>query len=287
MCTKCETELGTWQCLECFSASSLCSQCCADVHWHHPYHQVRYWSGSYYQPSWLFHTRLKIHISHDGEPCPFFPHSQPVSPTEPQSLPFPTLENLEEEVIVQDIADPIDLGEDPNWIDIPEEPAVPSHPAADHQDDNPFLDQIGQTGSIDMHCTPGSTLPQAAKPTPIRLSAFAKIYDSSEGYSAGPPTRTRLMTIVDRSGVHQVNVQLCQCPGAELHREDQMLQAGLFPASFKIIKTTFTYHYFQKLRCLTSLAFPDAVSVISLLIYMLPQYNSFNQDRYWELLCVS
>jgi hypothetical protein len=265
MCTKCETELGTWQCLECFSTSSLCSRCCADVHRHHPYHRVQYWSGSYYQPSWLFHTGLKIHICHDGEPCPYSPHSQPVSPTEPQSLLFPTPENLEEEVIVQDIADPTDLGEDPDWIDILEEPAVPSHPAADHQDNNPFLDQTGQTSSIDTHCTPGSTLPQAAKPTPIRLSTFAKIYNSPEGCSAGPPTGTRLMTIVDRSGVHQVNVQLCQCPGAKLHQEDQMLQAGLFLASFKIIKTAFTfqvlddfrtsnlecktsgYHYFRKL----------------------------------------
>jgi hypothetical protein len=102
-----------------------------------------------------------------------------------------------------------------------------------------------------------------------------------------------------------VNVQLCQCPGAELHQEDQMLQAGLFPASFKIIKTAFTfqvlddfrtsnlecktsgYHYFRKLRRLTSPAYPDAISVISLLIYMLPQSNSFNQDRYQELLRVS
>jgi hypothetical protein len=128
---------------------------------------------------------------------PIFSSQPTVSPTEPQSLPFPTPENLEEEVIVQDIADPTDLGEDPDWIDVPEEPTVPSHLAADHQDDNPFLDQTGQTSSIDTRCTPGSTLPQAAKPTPIRLSTFAKIYDSPEGCSAGPPTGTRLMTIVD------------------------------------------------------------------------------------------
>jgi hypothetical protein len=174
MCTKCETKLGTWQCLECFSASSLCSQCCANMHWHHPYHRVPYWSGSYYQPSWLFHTRLKIHIGHDGEPCPYSPHNQPVSPTEPQSLPFPTPENLEEEVIVQDIANLTDLGEDPDWIDVPEEPAVPSHLAADHQGNNPFLNQTGQTGSISTHCNPSSTLPQAAKPTPIRLPTFCQ-----------------------------------------------------------------------------------------------------------------
>ena len=87
-----------------------------------------------------------------------------------------------------------------------------------------------------------------------------------------------IMTVVDRSGVHEIGVSWCCCPGAPDH-DMQLMMAGLFPATFHKPKTAFTfqvledYHldnleckttpsqYFSRLRRLTNDEFPDTVPV--------------------------
>ncbi|KAF8240587.1 hypothetical protein L208DRAFT_1231947, partial [Tricholoma matsutake] len=71
----------------------------------------------------------------------------------------------------------------------------------------------------------------------------------------------------------------CDCPNSHQEQENHLLQSGLFPVSYKNIKTTFTfkvlddarlsnleckslaYQYYQKLWCMTSPLFPSAVEV--------------------------
>jgi hypothetical protein len=87
-----------------------------------------------------------------------------------------------------------------------------------------------------------------------------------------------LLTIVDKSGVHTVAVQWCYCPGSPAH-DLQLLRVQMFAASFKTIKTAFTFqllddfltdnrecktsamNYFNKLRRLTTNTFPHNVPV--------------------------
>ena len=87
-----------------------------------------------------------------------------------------------------------------------------------------------------------------------------------------------IMTVVDRSGVHEIGVSWCRCPGAPEH-DMQLMMAGLFPATFHKPKTAFTfrvledYHldnlecktttsqYFSRLRRLTNDEFPNTVPV--------------------------
>jgi CxC2 like cysteine cluster associated with KDZ transposases len=87
-----------------------------------------------------------------------------------------------------------------------------------------------------------------------------------------------IITIVDRSGVHEIGVCWCCCSGAP-ERDAQLMMAGLFPATFHNPKTAFTfrvleeYHldnleckttpsqFFSRLRRLTNDEFPNTVPV--------------------------
>ena len=86
----------------------------------------------------------------------------------------------------------------------------------------------------------------------------------------------RFVTVVDTSGIHHLPIVKCLCPtAAEEHL--QYLELGLFPSSYQLIKTLFTfgvladfrlsnleckttaYQYYSKLRRLTCPAFPKTV----------------------------
>jgi hypothetical protein len=100
------------------------------------------------------------------------------------------------------------------------------------------------------------------------------------------------LVIVDSSGVHQIPVEWCRCPGEgpeqEQRRDPDLLKMGLYLASFRRIQTVFTFlvldefhlqnlecktsaqNFYSKLRRTTSKAFPEIVP-----------------DRYRELLRIS
>jgi hypothetical protein len=87
-----------------------------------------------------------------------------------------------------------------------------------------------------------------------------------------------VITVIDRSGVHEIGVRWCCCPDAA-ERDMQMMAAGLFPATFKNPKTAFTFRvleefhldnleckttpsqFISRLRRLTSDEFPNTVPV--------------------------
>ena len=87
-----------------------------------------------------------------------------------------------------------------------------------------------------------------------------------------------IITIIDRSGVHEIGVRWCCCPDAARH-DIQLMAAGLFPATFRNPKTAFTFRvleefhldnleckttpsqFFSRLRRLTSDEFPNTVPV--------------------------
>ncbi|KAI9431069.1 hypothetical protein H4582DRAFT_2060255 [Lactarius indigo] len=93
-----------------------------------------------------------------------------------------------------------------------------------------------------------------------------------------------IITVIDRSGVHDIGVSWCCCPEAPEH-DMQLMTAGLFPATFRNPRTAFTFRvledfhldnleckttpsqFFSRLRRLTNDEFPNTVP-----------------DRYRELL---
>lgn len=104
------------------------------------------------------------------------------------------------------------------------------------------------------------------------------LYHTSLSESAMSLDGGSMMVIVDRSGVHKIEVRWCRCVDA-LPPDRQLFAIGLFPASFRKIKTVFTFqvlddflldnlecktsaqHYYRKLSRVTSVDFPHAVPV--------------------------
>jgi hypothetical protein len=92
--------------------------------------------------------------------------------------------------------------------------------------------------------------------------------------TAGNP----LMTVIDSQGVFEMEVLFCACSDRN-SRDQQLLKAGLFPATFKQIETLFTFavldnfladnleckttvqQYYSKLQSMTSNMFPDHIPV--------------------------
>jgi hypothetical protein len=87
-----------------------------------------------------------------------------------------------------------------------------------------------------------------------------------------------LLTIVHQTGVFDMELLFCICPNAGPD-DEQLLQCGLFPSSFKQIEAVFTIsmldeylidnleckttaqQYYSKLQCITNRMFPDNVQV--------------------------
>ena len=86
------------------------------------------------------------------------------------------------------------------------------------------------------------------------------------------------MTVINQSGIHEIGISWCCCPGSPEH-DMQLMMAGLFPAKFHKPKMAFMfwvledYHldnleckttpsqYFSQLRRLTNDEFPNTVLV--------------------------
>ena len=103
------------------------------------------------------------------------------------------------------------------------------------------------------------------------------------GFGSSKPGRNNkdgdpVITIIDRSGVHEIGVRWCCCLNAP-ERDMQLMAAGLFPATFRNPRTAFTFRvleefhldnleckttpsqFISRLRRLTSDEFPSAVPV--------------------------
>jgi len=70
------------------------------------------------------------------------------------------------------------------------------------------------------------------------------------GFSSSKPGRNDkdnnpLITIIDRSGIHEIGTRWCCCPNAP-ERDMQLMAAGLFPATFRKPKTAFTFQVLEE-----------------------------------------
>lgn len=110
--------------------------------------------------------------------------------------------------------------------------------------------------------------------------AAANQGDFQLGFRSSKPEQNRnpVITVIDRSGIHEIGVRWCCCPDAP-ERDMQLMAAGLFPASFRNPRTAFTFRvleefhldnleckttpsqFFSRIRRLTSDEFPNTVPV--------------------------
>ena len=114
-------------------------------------------------------------------------------------------------------------------------------------------------------------------PAAVDCSAFQFGFGSSKP-GKNDKDGNPIITIIDRSGIHEIGVRWCCCPNAP-KRDMQLMTAGLFPATFRNPRTAFTFRvleefhldnleckttpgqFFSRLRRLTNDEFPNAVPV--------------------------
>jgi hypothetical protein len=102
--------------------------------------------------------------------------------------------------------------------------------------------------------------------------------DSSSGRVRTALSGNPLFTIVDRSGIFDMEIIICVCPNSG-NTDKQLFRSGLFSATFKQIETLFTFsvlddfladnleckttaqQYYSKLQSMTNKMFPNSVPV--------------------------
>jgi hypothetical protein len=120
----------------------------------------------------------------------------------------------------------------------------------------------------------------------ILEALFSQIYIPLESNYSGvgqmctATSGNSLFTIADQSGIFDMEIILCVCSNSD-NIDEQLLQSGLFTATFKQIESLFTFsvledflidnlkckttaqQYYSKLKSMTSKIFPNSVPVCS------------------------
>jgi CxC2 like cysteine cluster associated with KDZ transposases len=87
LCTKCGKGEAIWRCASCRASPLFCANCCRTEHEQRPFHRIEMWTGSSFEPSWLWKVGTCLYSGHGGAPCPKLP---------PMSFPTHTAEEYQE-----------------------------------------------------------------------------------------------------------------------------------------------------------------------------------------------
>jgi CxC2 like cysteine cluster associated with KDZ transposases len=334
-CQICQSD-GSWRCLDCFVRPILCMGCCRDMHKTHPFHRVESWTGTHFEDSWLLHTGFVLNLGHNGDPCPS--SIATVAGAEGSSMPREATV-LETSTPCQ--AGSGEEGRDPECVTSLSATSFPGPgtynganltkssarngdgitiPAADRADteaagesavweadtelplydEDPECNEMGERledvlDSLESFRTTLSAAVEVPEAEPFDNFAL-----NQAGANKMSVCGVKVLVIVHCNAVHRIPVRWCRCPGHSSY-DIQALDAGLFPASYKRLKTLFTfhvlddflaenqecktsaYHYFEKLRRFTSSSFPHTVPVRASR-HCKAFVLTVLQDRYRELI---
>lgn len=70
LCSVCKLAGLSWKCLDCLGGCVCCTGCLRHLHRRLPFHRIKAWDGTCFQPAWLYQAGVEIHLGHDGEKCP-------------------------------------------------------------------------------------------------------------------------------------------------------------------------------------------------------------------------
>lgn len=70
-CISCTHSPGCYRCLDCGLGQRLiCKSCCIKLHQNMPFHQIKKWTGKFFDQADLGDLGLTINLGHDGGLCP-------------------------------------------------------------------------------------------------------------------------------------------------------------------------------------------------------------------------
>src|ERR1700744_3734809 len=291
ICSICNNHAGI-KCPDCFGDPLFCRKCCVAAHRHSPFHHPLEWTATHYTQVSLHSLGYVLFIGHNGAPCPqtvevcpicaCYIHMliciQGIKAMEISSI---YKRNLSSHIHTTSLY-PIDEG-----VQSPEPGLqLPTPRDTPQPDDHSTVPNISDT------LFDGPELLLESEDHTLNRTYTA---------SSGNP----MLTIIDQTGVFEVEMVFCACSSGD-HQDEQLLQSGLFPATFKSIKTLFTFsvlvdflrdnleckttaqQYYSKLQGMTSKMFPDQVPVccITMLILLLA-VNEYMQNLYKQLLRAS
>ena len=266
-CSVCNKHGGV-KCPDCFGAPLFCRSCCVLTHRHSPFHRPLQWTATHYTPVSLHSLGFILFIGHEGAPCP---HTVEVCIC-PQFLYVYFL------ILIQ-------------GIKAAEASRSGQRSRTGHRHISPTLlvpiEEHEKSLEDDVQLpTPRETpQPEGQPVTPVILDTlfdhpeiFLESGEGTPGRTYTAPSGNPMLTAVDRSGVFDVEVVFCVCSEMD-NKDEQLLRSGLFPATFKSIKTVFTFsvlddflkdnleckttaqQYYSKLQSTTSQMFPNLVPV--------------------------
>lgn len=70
LCSVCQTAGLSWKCLDCQGGCFCCTSCLRQLHQRSPFHRIKSWDGTCFQPAWLYQAGVEVHLGHHGAPCP-------------------------------------------------------------------------------------------------------------------------------------------------------------------------------------------------------------------------
>ena len=244
----------------------FCRSCCRDAHQFLIYHRIEKWNGRFFQDASLWEVGVRLHIGHQGLKCPS------------QSVLLDACAVDEENKDEQDqlSATQYNFGPVPSEHEEPQPPPPFVH--------NPPIPDPEPTVEVDDQDDPNWQDVPSTSFTWVPLQTPTPTLDDHDN---------QFLLIVHSTGLLSLPVVLCSCLDADV-ADELLLDLELLPASYRSIKTAFTfsclddyrlsnlecktsaYQYYQKLRRLTNPAFPHAVA---------NRYNEFRRaTRQWRNL---
>lgn len=261
-----------------------------------PFHRIVEWTGAYFQPAALWQVGVKIFLGHCGQRCPnnapygTSAESEPVEVTvelpqaQEDDSDMPRLVDRdaddEDELLAPTAGtpEPRTTNEKPpgarkREMPDPEEEAEEIAQAAWEEDIARIRDEFADPDDeIDDLFDPDDRPTSGAIP-PESVIVHPK-------FQPEPPTTddddNPYITIVDTSGVHHLPYVQCFCRHQK-ETDVRFMELELFPASYKRVRTVFTfavmddfrlenleckvsaYQYYHKIRQVTNPIFPDSV----------------------------
>ena len=70
LCIICNITPLAYRCRDCNGGPLYCIDCCRSQHHFYPFHHVDHWTGTFFEPSWLWKVGIGLDLGHAGAECP-------------------------------------------------------------------------------------------------------------------------------------------------------------------------------------------------------------------------
>ncbi|KAH8994300.1 hypothetical protein EDB86DRAFT_2829803 [Lactarius hatsudake] len=192
---------GDIKCPNCVGTPLFCKSCCVKAHRHSPFHRPLLWTATHYTPVSLHSLGYVLFFGHAGEPCPQTVEGIRAAKGSHRKGNQHTRHGSSSSL--QSVQEELESLQISNQLPISTAPII-LDTLFDHPD--------------------------------IPLDPVDMFPDQMQR----EPSGNQMLTIVDRSGIFEMEAVFCVCSKTD-NQDEQLLQSGLFPVTFKQIRTLFTF----------------------------------------------